>query len=64
MKFQDFFVPRWQHSHPDVRRKAVMRIADPTLLHRISEADDDEMVRLAAKERLAVLSGEKVTVDA
>jgi hypothetical protein len=64
MKFQDFFVPRWQHSDPDVRQKAVARIKDPTLLRQIIEKDDDEMVRLTAQERLAVLGSENVTVDA
>ena len=64
MKFQDMFVPRWQHSNPDVRQKAVTRIKDPTLLHQIIDKDDDEMVRQAAHERLAVLVGETVSVDA
>ena len=64
MKFQDIFVPRWQHSNPDVRQKAVLRIKDPKLLRQIIENDDDEMVRLAANDRLAVLDSEKVTVEA
>ncbi|MGD9332684.1 MAG: HEAT repeat domain-containing protein [Desulfobacterales bacterium] len=64
MKFQDFFVPRWQHSNPEVRHKAVMRLKDQSLLRQIIEKDDDEMVRMAAKERMAAISGEKVTVDA
>jgi len=64
MKFQDFFVPRWQHSNSDVRQKAAMRLNDQTLLRQIIEKDDDEMVRLAAQERLATLTREKVTVDA
>ena len=63
MKFQDFFVPRWQHSNPEVRQKAVMRISDQKLLNQVIDQDEDEMVRLAAKERLAVLSSEKVMVD-
>ena len=64
MKFQDFFVPRWQHSNPDVRQKAVLRLNDPSLLRQIIDKDDDEMVRLAANERLSILSSDKVTVDA
>jgi hypothetical protein len=64
MKFRDLFVPRWQHSNPDVRQKAVMRIADPVLLHQIIDKEDDEMVRLAAKERLASVDVEKIAVDA
>lgn len=64
MKFQDFFVPRWQHSNPDVRQKAILRLSDQSLLRQIIEMDDDEMVRLAARERMAALSGEKVSVNA
>jgi len=64
MRFQDFFVPRWQHSNPDVRQRAVTRVNDPALLRQIIEKDDDEMVRLAAQERLEALDSEKITVDA
>ena len=32
MKFQDIFVPRWQHSNPEVRIKAVNRLKDKSLL--------------------------------
>ena len=64
MKFQDFFVPRWQHSNPDVRQKAVLRLNDPALLRQIIDKEDDEMVRLSAKERLVALSSDNVTVDA
>ena len=64
MKFQDFFVPRWQHSNPDVRQKAVLRLNDPALLRQIIDKEDDELVRLSAKERLTALSSDNVTVDA
>lgn len=64
MKFQDFFVPRWQNSNPDVRQKSVMRLSDQSLLRQVIENDDDEMVRLAAQERLATLTSEKVSVEA
>jgi hypothetical protein len=64
MKFQDFFVPRWQHSNPDVRQKAIMSLSDPSLLRQIIDRDDDEMVRLAAQERLAAVTGEKISVNA
>jgi len=64
MKFQDFFVPRWQHSNPDVRQNAVMRLSDQSLLRQIIDMDDDEMVRLAAQERLAAVAGEKISVNA
>jgi len=64
MKFQDIFVPRWQHSNPDVRQRAVRRLSDSSLLRQIIDNDDDEMVRLTAKERLAELDSESVMVDA
>lgn len=64
MKFQDFFVPRWQHSNPDVRQKAVIRLSDQSLLRQIIDMDDDEMVRLAAQERLTAVAGEKISVNA
>lgn len=64
MRFQDFFVPRWQHSNPDVRQKAVLRLSDPSLLRQIIDREDDELVRQTAKERMAALSSDKVTVDA
>ena len=64
MILKDLFVPRWQNSNPDVRQKAVMRLKDEDVLRHIIEKDDDEMVRLAARERMAVIGGEKVSVDA
>ena len=56
MKFQDFFVPRWRHSNPDVRQKAVMRLSDPSLLHQIIDRDDDCLLYTsdAADERVRV----------
>lgn len=64
MKFQDFFVPRWQNSNPEVRMKAILRLSDKKLLSQIIEMDEDERVRKAAKQKLAELSGEKQTVKA
>ena len=52
MKFRDLFVPRWHHSNPEVRKKAIARIDNPDLLKHISEKDDDPMVREAASDRL------------
>jgi hypothetical protein len=63
MKFQDIFVPRWQHSNPEVRIKAVNRMSDQALLNQIVEKDDDEMVCMAARERLRELTQEKVRVE-
>ncbi len=64
MKFQDIFVPRWQHSNPEVRIKAVNRMKDKSLLMQIVEKDEDEMVCMAARDRLAELGEEKVRVEA
>lgn len=64
MKFQDIFVPRWQHSNPEVRIKALQRINDKKLLIQIAEKDEDEMVCMAARDRLAEISEEKVKVEA
>lgn len=61
MRFQDFFVPRWQHSNPEVRRNAIQRLSDARLLAQISQQDDDEMVRMAARDRRMELEGEQIT---
>ncbi len=55
MKFQDLFLPRWQHSNPEVRSKAITKIKDPNLLKQISEKDQSERVRQAAAGRLTEL---------
>jgi hypothetical protein len=52
MKLRDFFVPRWHHSNPEVRKKAIARIDNPDLLKQISDKDDDPIVREAATDRL------------
>jgi hypothetical protein len=56
MKFQDLFVPRWQHSDPDVRKRAVGRMKDVKILRQIAEKDDNEMVRQTALEQLKQLN--------
>ncbi len=63
MKFQDIFVPRWQHSNPEVRIKAVNRMSDKALLKQIADKDEDEMVCMAARERLMELSDDKIRVE-
>jgi hypothetical protein len=52
MKFSDIFVPRWQNSNPEVRKRAVERINDIKLLAQIAEMDDDPGVCQAARLRL------------
>ncbi len=59
MRFQDLFVPRWQHSNPDVRKKAVGKMKDSKLLRQISEMDEHQMVRDAAMTRLEEISGQE-----
>lgn len=63
MKFQDLFVPRWQHSNPEVRRISVMKLKDTFLLHQILDKDEDEQVRLAAKDRLTEIEAVQVSVE-
>jgi hypothetical protein len=64
MRFQDIFVPRWQHSNPEVRIKALQRIKDKSLLMQIAEKDGDEMVCMAARDRLVEITEDKVRVEA
>jgi hypothetical protein len=63
MKFRDLFVPRWQHSNPEIRRNAVRRLKDTSLLKQISETDDHQMVRDAALEQLEALTDQQVRVS-
>jgi len=62
MKFQDLFVPRWQHSNPKVRKQAVARLKDPKLLKQIAEMDEDQMVRDTALAQLNQITGQQVHV--
>lgn len=55
MKFSDFFVPRWQHSKPEVRKRAVEKLQDVRLLQQIAEKDEHPMVRDAAAARMTSL---------
>jgi hypothetical protein len=52
MKFSDIFVPRWQNSNPEVRKRAVDRLKDIKLLSQIAEQDEDPGVCQAARLRL------------
>ncbi len=52
MKFSDIFVPRYLHSVPDVRMKAVGKMKDTKLLAQIAEKDSDDKVRHIASKRL------------
>ena len=55
MKFSDIFVPRWQNSNPEIRKRAIERIKDIKLLAQIAEKDEDPSVCQAAASRLQSL---------
>jgi hypothetical protein len=55
MKFSDIFVPRWQNSNPEVRKRAIERLKDIKLLQQIAEKDEDPDVCQAAAIRLESL---------
>ncbi len=55
MKFSDLFVPKYLHSVPDVRMKAVRKLKDDKLLAQIAEKDENDMVRQQATKRLTDL---------
>ncbi len=52
MKFSDIFVPRWQNSNPEIRKRAIERLNDIKLLEQIAEKDEDAGVCQAARMRL------------
>ena len=52
MKLSDLFVPKWQHSNPEVRKKALEKMTDASLLAQISEKDEDTGVREKARSLL------------
>lgn len=56
MKFSDIFVPRIANSNPEVRKKAIARETDKSLLQRVIENDEDQDVRKMATERLEELT--------
>lgn len=55
MKFSDIFVPRWQNSNPEIRKRAIERIKDIKLLRQIAEKDEDAGVCQTAAARLETL---------
>ena len=55
MKFSDLFVQKHMHSNPEVRKKAIAKLADQKLLAQMAETDDDAGVRARAVERLSEL---------
>lgn len=63
MKLRDLFVPRWDHSDPMVRKKAVEKMNNIELIRQIAENDEHPMVRDTAMAMLDRLIGEKVKVS-
>jgi hypothetical protein len=63
MKIRDLFVPRWDHSDPMVRKKAVEKMNNVDLIRQIAERDEHPMVRDTATALLNRLTGEKVEVS-
>jgi hypothetical protein len=55
MKFSDIFVPRWQNSNPEIRKRAIMRLKDIKLLEQIADKDEDSSVCEMAARRLESL---------
>jgi hypothetical protein len=55
MKFSDIFVPRWQNSNPEIRKRAVGRLKDIKLLEQIAQQDADPGVCQEARLRLESL---------
>lgn len=62
MKFSDIFVPRWQNSNPEVRKRALERINDIKLLEQIAEKDSDSGVCHAARLRVESLQVKETVV--
>ena len=52
MGFMDLFRPKWKHSAPEVREKAVEGLENQATLADISKIDSDEKVRLAAVKKI------------
>ena len=52
MSIADWFRPKWKHSDPDVRRKAVEALADQLELADIAKNDEYSWVRQVAVGRV------------
>ncbi len=51
MKFSDLFLPKHVRSDPEVRKQAVEKMKDQSLLYQIAQNDPDESVRDLASNR-------------
>lgn len=59
MKFSDLFLPKHVRSDPEVRKRAVEKMKDQSLLSQIAENDPDNAVRELALSRLGELTQAK-----
>lgn len=63
MKLRDLFVPRWKHSDPMVRKKAVEKMDNIDLIRHIARTDEHPMVCDTAIAALKRLAGEQIRVS-
>jgi len=56
MRLRDLFKPKWQSTDPYVRRRAVEKLTDSSILEQIAEKDASADVRLTAVRRVAKAS--------
>jgi hypothetical protein len=56
VKFSDFFLPKIARSDPEVRKDAVRKEKNVSLLKQVIEKDSDAEVRRLAKKQLAKLT--------
>ncbi len=56
MKFSDLFLPKHVRSNPEVRKQAVEKMKDQSLLSQIAENDPDDSVRDLAASRIGEAS--------
>ncbi len=60
MKFSDLFLPKHVRSDPEVRKQAVGKMKDESLLSQIAQNDPDETVRDLATNRVSEITESRV----
>ncbi len=63
MAFKDLFNPKYKHSDPEVRRKALGKLEDQNILAEISKNDEDLAVRMVANKRLGKENSQDAHAD-
>lgn len=48
----NFFIPKWKHPNPEIRKKAIMKLKDSNLLIQMAKNDENSKVRREAVKRL------------